>query len=426
MKTAVILCAGLARRMGSSSTPKPLLKIGGRELLSRTVELLRGEGIEEFVFVVNPKNRAPIEGFLSGLSINYRVIVNEHPEKENGYSLFLCKDVVNDEKFILTMGDHLYSEEFVKEAVGGDGLIVDELALYTDKEEATKVLCRNGRVVDIGKKLKNFNGYDTGFFVLDREIFSVAQRLKGRKDKLTMSDIVKEAGVGCTYVSGKFWTDIDTPEDVERARKELIRNSVKGLGDGFISRHLNRKFSLWLSEKLVEKVSPNQVTWAVFFLGLVSALFTLLNPAIGGLLYQLSSMADGIDGEIARASLKTTKFGGWLDSVLDRYVDFLFLSALTLWLKPEISFLPWVLSALFGSLMVSYTTERFKGAYCEDAYGSIPSLRYLPGKRDERVFLIMLFCLFGWIKPLFILISLITNLRVLATTYLIWRERRGT
>ena len=121
--------------------------------------------------------------------------------------------------------------------------------------------------------------------------------------------------------------------------------------------------------------------------------------------------------------MRTTKFGGYLDSVLDRYVDFFFLSALALWLGPSQAFLPWVLFALFGTLMVSYSTERYRGAYCEDAYKVIRPLRYLLGKRDERIFMIMIFCLLGWIKALFVLLAFLTNLRVILTLYLVWRER---
>jgi len=212
-------------------------------------------------------------------------------------------------------------------------------------------------------------------------------------------------------------------EHLEKAKKTLVRASVKGVGDGLVSRLINRKVSLWFSERLVDKITPNQATWLTFGLGIISALIALFSPALGGIVYQLSSMLDGIDGEIARASMRTTKFGGYLDSVLDRYVDFFFLSALALWLKPSSDFLPWVLLALFGTLMVSYSTERFRGAYCEDAYGVIEELRWLLGKRDERVFLIMLFCIFGWIKALFVLLAVITNLRVALTVYLIWKKK---
>jgi CDP-L-myo-inositol myo-inositolphosphotransferase len=427
MKEAVILCAGLASRMKpySQFLPKPLIRVAGREIIYRTVKLLQGEGIDRFIFVVNPDNRRTLDSFFQRLGINYELVLNDKPERENGYSLLLAEGKLREDRFVLTMGDHIYSEGFIKKALNKEGLIVDELALFTDREEATKVLCKEGRVDDIGKGLRNFNGYDTGFFILKKDIFEVARRLERVKSKLTLSDIVKEARIECSYVSGEFWTDVDTPEDVERARKEIVRTSVKGTGDGFVSRYLNRKVSLWFSEKLVEHITPNQATLMVFTIGILSSLIALFNPPLGGLLYQLSSMLDGIDGEIARASMRTTKFGGWLDSVLDRYVDFAFLSALALWLKPSLSFLPWVFLTLFGSFMVSYTTERYRGAYCEDAYKVIKALRFLLGKRDERIFLTMVFCLFGWIEMLFIVLALLTNLRTALTIYLVWREKGG-
>ena len=423
MRTAVVLCAGLAKRMGNSETPKPLLKVAGREILSRTVELLKRNGVKRFVFVVNPKNKEKIESFVRSLGVDFSIVVNERPERENGYSLYLAKEEVKEKEFLLVMGDHIYSEEFVKKAVKGKGLIVDELALYTDKEEATKVLCQKGRVKDIGKDIKEFNGYDTGFFVLSRNVFNVAEKIAKEKEKVTMSEIAKRGRIRCTFVSGEFWTDVDTEEDLKRARREIIRSSVKGVGDGIVSRLINRKVSMWISERVVEKVTPMQATLFTFAVGVFSALVALFSPALGSVLYQISSMVDGVDGEIARASLRTTKFGGWIDSVLDRFVDFSFLSALALWLKPDQSFLPWVFLALFGTLMVSYTTERFKGAYFEDAYEVIKPLRFLPGKRDERVFLIMVFCLLGWIKALFVILALLTNVRVILTLYLVWKER---
>lgn len=425
MKTAVILCAGAGTRLRTltGDAPKPLVKVAGREILYRTLYLLSKAGVEEFVIVVNPQNREPIESFLKETGVSYSIVINEKPERENGYSLLLASDSVREDRFVLTMGDHLYSEEFIAQAIGGEGLIVDSLALYTDREEATKVLCEGGRVRDIGKELRRFTGYDTGFFVLERKIFEVAGRLAEKKERLTLSEIVREAQLKCTFVSGKFWTDVDTPEDLRRARRELIRSSAKGSGDGFVARHLNRKLSLRVSEKLVDRVSPNQATGIVFLIGILSALVALLNPPLGGLLYQFSSMLDGIDGEIARASMRTTRFGGWLDSVLDRFVDFSFLSALAFRMEPSGYALLWVLSALFGSLMVSYTTERFRGAYQEDAYRALPLLRYLPGRRDERILFTAVMTLMGWFLPLFVILSLVTNLRVLLTVYLVWREK---
>ena len=50
---------------------------------------------------------------------------------------------------------------------------------------------------------------------------------------------------------------------------------------------------------------------------------------LGALLAQLSSILDGCDGEIARLKLLKSKFGRWLDQVLDRYSDLFIFTGLT-------------------------------------------------------------------------------------------------
>ncbi|MFI6297613.1 CDP-alcohol phosphatidyltransferase family protein [Nonomuraea sp. NPDC050790] len=69
-------------------------------------------------------------------------------------------------------------------------------------------------------------------------------------------------------------------------------------------------------------VTPNQVTWAAFALGLGSAACFLVGgwtwPAAGALLYHLSFVLDCVDGKIARLKGNGTVFGGWLDYVFDR------------------------------------------------------------------------------------------------------------
>ncbi|RKX59815.1 MAG: CDP-alcohol phosphatidyltransferase, partial [Thermodesulfobacteriota bacterium] len=157
---------------------------------------------------------------------------------------------------------------------------------------------------------------------------------------------------------------------------------------------------------------------------ILSSVVAFFHLPAGGLVYQLSSIIDGVDGEIARLTLKESKFGGWLDSLLDRFVDFFFLLALAHFVP--YSFWPVVAFAIIGSVMVSYSTERFKAAYSMDIYKEIPSLKYFIGKRDERIFLIMIFCLLKQIKLLFIILAILTNLRVFLTILLVknWEEKR--
>ncbi len=408
---AVILAAGLGTRLGG--VPKPLLKVGGCEIILRTMRLL-SPYVSDFV-IVTSHYAARIDEFLKDKGFSYMIVKHDRPEKGNGYSLLMAEDFVSS-KFILVMGDHVYSEEFVKEAVKGEGVIADREPRFVDISEATKIKVENGRVAEIGKNLESFDCIDTGFFVLDKRIFEVAKKMVEREE-IPLSDVIREAKTPVTYVDGKLWMDVDTKEDIKKANRALVRAAVKSSGDGFISRHLNRKISTAISAILVNRVNPSQMTVLSFLTGIFSSLMVFLSPPIAGIIYQLSSILDGCDGEIARASLSTSRKGGYVDSILDRFVDFLFLAFLAM-LHPES--LKVALFAIFGSVMVSYTTEKYKAEFGESIYGKIRIMNYLPGKRDERIFLVMVFCLLSWLNSIWIYwmfwaIAVLSIFRVVAT-----------
>lgn len=415
------MAAGLGTRL-KANVPKPLVKVAGREIIYRNLSILSELGIDEFIVVARDKR---IEEFLIKHRFKYKIVWNNYPEKGNGYSLYLAKDFVDDD-FVLIMGDHIYERAFIEKAVKGKGLIGDKIAKYVDKDEATKVLSRDGRVEKIGKELDEYDYIDTGFFVLSPDIFKYAEEIVKEKgdEEVKLSEIISRAKPPVTEVSGYFWMDVDTPEELKKARRELIRLSVKSYGDGIVSRTINRRISTWISEKIVDHITPNQMTVITFLVGLFSALLVFVNRPLAGVLYQISSILDGVDGEIARASMRESRVGGWIDSILDRYVDFLFLLALAITLN---DLRMWIVAAfaIFGSFMVSYTTERYKAAFFEDIYKEIRPMRALAGKRDERVFLTMVFCLIGWIDELFIILAILTNLRVILTVYLVMKHKKS-
>ncbi len=417
---AVILAAGLGRRMGLR--PKGLVRIAGREILYRTMKSLEELGISRFVIITNSRYEGAYREFIKRHGFNAEIVINRHPEKGNGYSLYLARGFV-DGRFILVMSDHIYGRDFLERAVEGEGIIVDETPRYVRTGEATKVKISGNRVVDIGKHLKDFDAVDTGFFVLTPDIFDVADSVLLEKGEAELSEIVRRAVLRATPLNGLFWMDIDTPEDAEKAGKLIVLASVKESGDGFISRKLNRKISTKISCLLVDRVTPNQMTIVTFLLGLLSALMNFISVPLAGILYQVSSILDGVDGEIARASMRTSRFGGYADSILDRYADFVFLLALA-WASIE-GGLWWAVAAtaIFGSAMVSYSAERYGAAYGSSIYREIPLMRFLPGKRDERIFLTMLFCLAGEVKALFALLAVLTNLRTAATLWLVWKKK---
>jgi len=74
------------------------------------------------------------------------------------------------------------------------------------------------------------------------------------------------------------------------------------------------------------RVTPNQVTFMAFFIGLAAACFLFTGrPSmflIGGILTQVSSIFDCADGMLARARDQQSRFGGYLDLFLDRINEF--------------------------------------------------------------------------------------------------------
>jgi archaetidylinositol phosphate synthase len=112
-------------------------------------------------------------------------------------------------------------------------------------------------------------------------------------------------------------------------------------------------------------LKPNHIS----ILGLIFAFFSALtywqwkvNPLFliaAPLLMLLSGLFDALDGAVARIYGETTKFGGFFDSLLDRYADAIILTGIILGRLTDIS---WGLIALMGCLMVSYTRARAEAA----------------------------------------------------------------
>ena len=192
--------------------------------------------------------------------------------------------------------------------------------------------------------------------------------------------------------------------------------------DGYISRHINRKMSEPVAYLLAKtKVTPNQMTWAAFGIALLSFVnFVLGYNIIAGLLVQLSSIVDGIDGSLARLKGMTSEFGGFLDSVLDRYADILIVLGLTLWsLSHEVYSGIWLvgLLAITGTICISYTRARISPNHrhlFDEGFKSVAS-------RDVRLFLIMLGAVIGQAYFCLIVIAVLTNVVVFYRLIYIYR-----
>ena len=108
--------------------------------------------------------------------------------------------------------------------------------------------------------------------------------------------------------------------------------------DGFVSRFLNRPISRRITRVLLKfRVHPNALTLSIFVLPLIACVFLLrgdyVSVVIGAAIFQVFSILDGCDGEIARAKNLESKFGERLDYFCDFMASLLYVLALGLGLR---------------------------------------------------------------------------------------------
>jgi len=122
----------------------------------------------------------------------------------------------------------------------------------------------------------------------------------------------------------KEWFRIQSPEDVPRCEQWLLKGLIKD-SEGFMSRHLERKISLFVTKILIwSPVTPNAMTLISTGVGLAGATLFIspssLVQTIGASLFWVHSVLDGCDGEIARLKFLESRWGGILDFWSDNAV----------------------------------------------------------------------------------------------------------
>jgi len=220
----VILAAGYGTRINENSEiPKGLIKIKDKSIIETNIENINDViNISKLIMITNKKFFNLYDDFLTIFDIKYEILINNSIERGNGYSFFLAKQGVNTDEFILIMSDHVFSKSFIRSAILGRGLAVDSDPIYVDYDDATKVLTDSkGRIKKIGKNLKNYNFIDTGFFILNKNIFSYSDEIERLHDKFGVSDIIRKVKISVIDVTNNIWVDVDTKKDLKVA-KELF------------------------------------------------------------------------------------------------------------------------------------------------------------------------------------------------------------
>lgn len=148
---------------------------------------------------------------------------------------------------------------------------------------------------------------------------------------LTMSK-----AVNALDVSSYLWFPLSdfSEDEIRRAEAHMLQRLGRD-GDSPIVRLMNRRMSRIVTCKLIHtRIRPNHVTLVSGAIGICGGL-CLAQPSVswqvlGSLLFLLSTVIDGCDGELARLTFQESAFGAKLDVIMDNVVHGVLFPAIAL------------------------------------------------------------------------------------------------
>ena len=241
---AIIYAAGIGMRLKSAfgERPKILLEFGGRSLLERHLQRLREVGVAQ-LNIVSGYQQQQIAAVLPMLSARYQIEINQliNPYFTEGSvlsfatSIPILDKIKGDESALLMDGDVLYPGVFLRRLVDSK----HRTALLMDRDYSTAdddpvlVPIAKGRPFDFVKKWQGKAeqiGESIGFFKLGGadlpELITLTRKMSAENRAASYDDVLRklvQAGrFGHEDVTGLPWTEIDFPQDVERAATEVL------------------------------------------------------------------------------------------------------------------------------------------------------------------------------------------------------------
>lgn len=169
----------------------------------------------------------------------------------------------------------------------------------------------------------------------------------------------------------------------------------------------------------LSKINPNVLTFLGLVINMVAATFLAFgNFRTAGGVIIFAGLFDMVDGRVARATNQVTRFGGFFDSVLDRYSDVALFVGLLVYYGTinRSSYVVLTAIVMTASVMISYTRTR--------AENIIPTCKVGFMERPERVVLLIIGALFDRMAPVLWVIAVLGNLTVIHRMVFTYQETK--
>jgi len=250
---AIILAAGRGNRLAEfnpDGRPKCLLEFGGQSLLSRQLEILFHNGVTRVTLVV---------GYEADLIIDHVGTLASRPDVAFVYnpaytqgsvlSLLAAEEAMTGGGSVLVLdADVLFHPQIMQclvESAHSNCYLIDQD--FVPGDEPVKIAIQQGQMVEFRKLLAPGLEYDllgesVGFFKFNAKMATeiartcAAYKSDGLLDaphEEALRDVLlaQPSEFACEDVSGLPWLEVDFPEDVERAIKQILPAIRKDLPD---------------------------------------------------------------------------------------------------------------------------------------------------------------------------------------------------
>lgn len=234
---AVILAAGVGKRLWpiTQHRPKCLIEFEGRSLLARYLTDLGNLGVKAAVIVVGYKQdmiKTAAGTRFAGVEIRY--LSNDQYERGSITSLWLARHEL-DEDVVIMDADVLFHPVILRRLIESPwptALLLDETV--SQQTEECMAVVQGGRVTALSKRMPDrydLAGEGVGFLkVRGADTPVLVQSLRRHIDRgeldMEYEDALREffgeVRVGFERIGGLPWTEIDFPEDVVRAERDVL------------------------------------------------------------------------------------------------------------------------------------------------------------------------------------------------------------
>lgn len=224
---ALILAAGEGRRLGGG-LPKCLREVGGKPLIEHQLEALSDAGVRSVTVVVGYAERE----VRHAVGSRARFVSNPYFARTNSlYSFTLARTVMRGEILVMN-GDVLLHPGIVRMLVPQRGSVLAFDSRAGNESEDMKVATRGDRLAEMRKDLpaERTEGENLGVLRLDRlasgRAFMAAEWLIARgRHREWLASAINLTGrrhrLRCIDVAGLPWIEIDFPDDLKRAEREV-------------------------------------------------------------------------------------------------------------------------------------------------------------------------------------------------------------